>query len=85
MLHQDGTHNSVILGPDFSAGQVHQQVVPPLTWMGATLEEGSPYALVGCTVAPAFDFKYFEFADRKQLLERYPDAAKIVQELTFGV
>jgi predicted cupin superfamily sugar epimerase len=49
-----------ILGPDIAAGQMPQLVVPPGEWQAArSLGE---YTLVGCTVAPGFEFSNFELA-----------------------
>ena len=48
------------LGPDLAAGQRPQLVVPPRCWQTAT--SLGAWTLVGCTVAPAFDFAGFELA-----------------------
>lgn len=48
------------LGPDVLAGQNPQIVVPAGHWQTAT--SLGAWTLVGCTVAPAFDFKGFELA-----------------------
>lgn len=49
-----------LLGADLAAGQRPQQVVPAGTWQSARpLFE---WALVGCTVSPAFEFAGFELA-----------------------
>lgn len=48
------------LGPDLAAGQRPQIVVPTGHWQTAT-SLGS-WTLVGCTVAPGFDFAGFEMA-----------------------
>ena len=49
-----------ILGPDHSAGERPQVVVPGGAWQAArSLGE---WTLVGCTVAPAFTFDGFELA-----------------------
>jgi hypothetical protein len=49
-----------VLGPDVEEAQAPQVVVPPGTWQSArSLGE---YTLVGCTVAPGFDFAHFEMA-----------------------
>ena len=50
-----------LLGPDFAAGQAPQIIVPPHHWQAARCTGG--YSLVGCTVAPAFQFDRFELAD----------------------
>jgi predicted cupin superfamily sugar epimerase len=48
------------LGPDVMAGQTPQIVVPPHCWQTAT--NLGAWTLVGCTVAPGFDFAGFELA-----------------------
>lgn len=49
-------------------------------WFGATPAEGSDFALVGCTVAPGFDFADFEMADPDVLGQTFPHAARLVRE-----
>jgi uncharacterized protein len=48
------------LGPDVAAGERPQAVVPPGAWQSA--EPLGEWALVGCTVSPAFEFSGFELA-----------------------
>jgi predicted cupin superfamily sugar epimerase len=48
------------LGPDISAGDRPQVVVPPRAWQSARTR--GDWTLVGCTVAPAFEFTGFELA-----------------------
>jgi uncharacterized protein len=48
------------LGPDLKARQRPQFVVPQGWWQTAT--SLGAWTLVGCTVAPGFDFKGFELA-----------------------
>ena len=52
--------STLVLGPDLLAGQAPQAVVPAGWWQAA--EPLGDWALVGCTVAPAFDFESFELA-----------------------
>lgn len=75
----------VRLGMDLAAGQVPQYVVPQGRWFGSRLlapHASDAYALVGCTVAPGFDFADFELAERSALLARYPQHAAFVEALT---
>ena len=53
-------------------------------WFGAHVEQQNSFALCGCTVAPGFDFRDFEMADRKELLEKYPGFEKEILRLTRG-
>jgi predicted cupin superfamily sugar epimerase len=48
------------LGPDLAAGESPQAIVPPHAWQAA--ESCGDWTLVGCTVAPGFDFATFELA-----------------------
>jgi predicted cupin superfamily sugar epimerase len=53
---------SIRLGPDLAAGEVPQAIVPAQTWQAA--ESCGDWTLVGCTVAPGFDFAKFELAPK---------------------
>lgn len=68
------------LGPE----DVYSFVVPAGAWFGARLAHPAPgaYALVGCTVAPGFDFEDFEIGRRADLLAMFPDAADMVHTFT---
>jgi hypothetical protein len=50
----------VRLGNDLAAGERPQAVVPPQVWQSA--KSLGAWTLVGCTVAPAFEFAGFELA-----------------------
>jgi hypothetical protein len=58
-----------------------QHVVRAGTWFGAELARGSEYALVGCTVAPGFEFRDFELGERAGLLESFPRCRAVVERL----
>ena len=49
-----------VLGPNIDEAELPQLVVPPNTWQAA--RSLGDYSLVGCTVAPGFDFAHFELA-----------------------
>ncbi len=81
VLHPDGRHETVRLGPDPLAGDRCQAVVPAGCWFGAE-PLGGPFALVGCTVAPGFDFADFELGGREDLKARFPQHQDLVLRLT---
>ena len=55
-----GARETLTLGNDLAAGERPQGVVPAHAWQAArSLGE---WTLVGCTVAPGFDFAKFELA-----------------------
>jgi hypothetical protein len=59
----NGASEEVIrLGPDIAAGEAPQVTVPARAWQAAqTLGD---WTLVGCTVAPGFEFSGFELAPK---------------------
>lgn len=56
----DGARRVLTLGNRLAAGEVPQGVVPARAWQAAQSLGG--WTLVGCTVAPAFEFAGFELA-----------------------
>jgi predicted cupin superfamily sugar epimerase len=52
----------VTLGPDLAAGQRPQAIVPVDVWQAAT--SLGDWTLVGCTVAPGFEYEGFELAPK---------------------
>jgi uncharacterized protein len=81
-LLPDGRGQVLTLGPDVTAGQRPQVVVPRGVWQGSSLLPGSPFALLGTTVAPGFDFADYEAGDRDTLTRQYPDFADAIRRLT---
>lgn len=75
---QQGYH-SIRLGSNARAGEVYQAVVPAGCWFAS--ESTGDYSLVGCTVAPGFDFADFELAQAQTLAEAYPEQAMLVRRL----
>lgn len=62
-LSADGkTSETLHLGPNLAAGERPQIVVPTGHWQAA--EPLGVFTLIGCTVAPGFDFAGFEMAPK---------------------
>jgi predicted cupin superfamily sugar epimerase len=76
-ITKEGKLKITELGPDN-----FQYCVPAGNWFGSRVKEGGKFSLVGCTVAPGFDFKDFEMAERDALLKEFPEHASIIKELT---
>ena len=55
-----GPVRCLMLGPDLAAGERPQAVVPARCWQASA--SCGDWTLVGCTVAPAFEFAGFELA-----------------------
>lgn len=56
----DNEPRTIMLGSNLSAGEEPQGIVPAGAWQSA--ESTGDWTLVGCAVAPGFDFKTFELA-----------------------
>jgi len=82
VLHPAGQREDVLLGSNPRAGEVPQAVVPAGCWFGSRLRSGEGFALVGCTVAPGFDFADFEMAGRDDLIHAFPQHRALIEQLT---
>ena len=60
IAHEGCTPHPVRLGPNVAAGERPQAIVPNSAWQSA--ETTGDWTLVGCTVAPGFEFGSFELA-----------------------
>jgi predicted cupin superfamily sugar epimerase len=86
-LFPDGTSTRTILGPDLAAGHRPQLVVPRGVWQGSRLLPTShptaqPFALLGCTVSPGFDFIDYIDAPAAELIAKWPHEFDLIQSLT---
>lgn len=81
LLAPTGAYVTRTLASDLESGEP-ATVVPAGWWQAARLSSGCAWAFGGCTVAPGFEFADFEMPPRKDLLEHYPDQAKIIEALT---
>lgn len=80
LITPEGEQREILLGRDVSRGESFQAVVPAGCWFGA--ETRGDFSLVGCSVAPGFDFDDFQMADRRELTGRYPRHAALIERLT---
>ncbi len=74
-----------VLGAGVLAGQRPQLVVPGGTWQAARLRTGARrrgWALLGCTLTPAWDEREFQLGRRAELSRRFPAAQALIQALT---
>jgi predicted cupin superfamily sugar epimerase len=81
-LFPDGGWDVAVLGMNLDAGERPQIVIPAGTWFGTELRSGASHCLLGCTVAPGFDFSDFELAQGPELEARYPAAADRIRRMS---
>ncbi len=81
VIAETGNYSQVVLG-DPEAGEVFQAVVKAGCWFASRLKDPKSFALVGCTVAPGFDFEDFELAKRSELTRLFPQHQNLIERLT---
>jgi len=59
-ISDNGAPRDIMLGGNLAAGEIPQAIVPPHAWQAARCL--GAWTLVGCTVAPGFEFSGFELA-----------------------
>ena len=81
-IDSSGALNIHQLGLNVHLGEQPQIVIKAGNWFASRVKGGKGYTLVGCTVAPGFDFADFELANRQTLQATYPAHADLISELT---
>lgn len=81
VLDADGNYSYRRLGKDITKGEVFQAIVPANCWFASEPAPGSSFSLVGCTVAPGFDFADFEMAEKLALTKLFPQHAFLTERL----
>ena len=77
IISPNGKYTTVKLG-----GSGFQRTIPRRHWFGATVDDPKGFALIGCTVAPGFEFADFELGTRAELWSLCRGARSIVGRLT---
>lgn len=84
VFQSDYDYAKVELGPHILQGQVVQAVVPAKSWFGASLQAGGEWALMACSLAPAYskeDFSLPDAAEFDALMARFPSQQEILLNL----
>ncbi len=79
IIHPNGILETITLGNQ--QGNEYQFVVPAGCWFASETAPGGIFSLVGCTVAPAFDFADFELAKAEQLMHDFPVHTEMIKRL----
>jgi uncharacterized protein len=81
ILHPDGKHEICLFGRNLDNSEHPQIMIPKNTWFAACTHE-CDYVVLSCTVAPGFDFDDFQLAERKVLLDSYPQHSELILKLS---
>ncbi len=83
-ITQLGELKKHLLGKDLEKGQSFTCIIKAGSWFGSRCEVENGFSLVGCTVAPGFDFEDFILAKREDLLIEFPQYKDLIEELTYS-
>ncbi|CDY75168.1 FIG018171: hypothetical protein of Cupin superfamily [Caballeronia glathei] len=82
VIDANGRLNTTRLGNALThPGAVFQAVVPAGDWFAAECSSAAGAALVGCTVAPGFEFSEFELAASGALEAAHPEHRALIARL----
>ena len=81
IIHDNGSLETVRLGRNPDKEERLQFVVPANCWFASIPDSKSSFSLVGCTVAPGFDFSDFELASASLLSSFYPQHRGLIASL----
>lgn len=85
IIDEEGKLIIKIIGREIENNESFQVVIPRNCWFAAEVNDKDGFLLVGCTVAPGFDFNDFELADKEKLLNEYPEHKALIERLTGKV
>ncbi len=80
VIDPQGNLEIIRLGNNIAQGEVFQAMVPAGSYFASRPSANEGYSLVGCTVAPGFDFEDFELSGRNELQQLYPQHANLIEE-----
>jgi len=82
ILGETGACRVEQMGRNADRGEHLQLVLRAGEIFGAAVARSDGYALIGCTVAPGFEFQDFELVDRESLLAAYPENRDVILQYT---
>ena len=82
LIDEAGNYSTQKLGRNIEAEEVFQFVIPKFSWFAAEVNDKNSYTLIGCTVAPGFDFADFELAKGEVLIAQFPIHKSLIEKLT---
>lgn len=83
IISDDGIYKKVLIGNQFDKGEVPQYVVSGGDYFAARVVTDGDFSLVGCTVAPGFNFIDFVMPSREELIGLFPQHQGIISQLTY--
>ena len=84
VIDTEGVYSLVKLGRDLSEGESLQTIINAGCFFAAEVRDKNSFSLVGCTVAPGFDFQDLEILKREELIGLFPKHEALIKRFTRG-
>lgn len=85
VIDEEGNYVEHKLGLDIENGESPQVLVPRNSIFGSSVIDNGAFSLVGCMVAPGFDFEDFELFTQSELLEKYPEHEPMIRKMAYEI
>lgn len=85
LIYPKGSPNEselYVFSNDIDSGGHPMKVIPGGTWMGSRLMPGGEYALMGVSMAPAFEPEDYAIANQAELIKEYPNLEELIKEFS---
>jgi uncharacterized protein len=82
VIQESGERSEIQLSSDPADGLLLQAVIQAGRWFACRVRDPNSFALVGCTVAPGFDFADFEMAKQAELIRAFPQHRELIEQFT---
>lgn len=79
IISPEGIYSKVQLGKEDNL----QYTIKSGNWFAGEVLDKNSFVLLGCTVAPGFDFSDFEIANRAELIKQFPEHQEIINRLAL--
>jgi len=83
ILSGKGELKIVRLGNNIADNDHYQVTVEKNNWFAAELADKKSFALIGCTVAPGFEFDDFIPAGKEELSKKFPKYSRLISRLSI--
>lgn len=83
IINPQGDYQAIKLGNNPEENEILQLVIPRDSWFASAVSEPNSYSLIGCTVAPGFDFRDFTLGKKQDLMAIFPQHQAIIEKFTY--
>lgn len=80
MINEAGNYSEVIIGNNLDHNEHLQFTIERNTWFAAKVNKEDSFSLLGCTVAPGFDFNDFVLAEKTAMLKIFPQHEAVIHQ-----